>query len=81
MFFFFILQDVNADVKDIVDLVVRINFTRLMTIFNLIMICPVAASQRVAEEFPTRGALKAQKGFIVKNKASKTKGKRLMNEK
>jgi len=36
-----------------------------MTIFNVIIICPVRASDLVAEALTTSGAAKTQQGFIV----------------
>ena len=46
-------------------MVVRINFKRLMTIFNVILICPVGASDLVANALTTSGAAKTQQGFMV----------------
>ena len=59
-------------------MVISINFKRLMTIFNVIIICPVRASDLVAEALTTSGAAKTQQGFIVdtnRKRESKTKGK------
>ena len=59
-------------------MVVRINFKRLVTIFNVIIICPVRASNLVAEALTTSGAAKSQQGFIVitnKKRESRAKGK------
>ena len=58
-------------------MVISINFKRLMTIFNVIIICPVRASDLVAEALTTSGAAKTQQGFIVdtnRKRESKTKG-------
>ena len=46
-------------------MVISINFKRLMTIFNVIIICHVRASDLVAEALTTSGAVKTQQGFIV----------------
>ena len=46
-------------------MVISINFKRLMTIFNVIIICPVRALDLVAEALTTSGAAKTQQGFIV----------------
>ena len=49
-----------------------------MTIFNIIIICPVRASDLVAEALTTSGAVKTQQGFIVdtnRERESKAKGK------
>lgn len=59
-------------------MVVRINFKRVVTIFNVIIICPVRASNLVAEALTTSGAAKSQQGFIVntnKKRESRAKGK------
>ena len=59
-------------------MVVSINFKRLMTIFNIIIICPVRASDLVAEALTTSGAVQTQQGFIVdtnRERESKAKGK------
>ena len=51
-------------------MVVRINFKRLMTTVNVvILICPVRASNHVA--LTTSGAAKSQQGFIKKRIKSK----------
>lgn len=69
-------QDVVTEVKDIVDLVVRVNFKRLMTIFNVILVCNAAVSHLVEEAVSSNGAAKTQRGFIVnKNVGTRTKGK------
>ena len=55
-------------------MVISIN---LMTIFNVIIICPVRESDLVAEALTTSGAAKTQQGFIVdtnRKRESKTKG-------
>ena len=59
-------------------MVISINFKRLMTIFNVIIICPVRASDLVAEALTTSEATKTQQGFIVdtnRKREPKTKGK------
>lgn len=59
-------------------MVVRINFKWLVTIFSVIIICPVRASNLVAEALTTSGAAKSQQGFIVntnKKRESRAKGK------
>ena len=59
-------------------MVISINFKRLMTIFNVIIICPFRASDLVAEAVTASGAAKTQQGFIVdtnRKRESKTKGK------
>lgn len=59
-------------------MVISINFKRLMIIFNVIITCPVRASDLVAEALTTSGAVKTQQGFIVdtnRKRESKTKGK------
>ena len=59
-------------------MVVSVNFKRLMTIFNVIIVCPVRRSSLVAEAMKTFGAAKTQQGFIVhmnKKRESRTKGK------
>ncbi|XP_067050069.1 uncharacterized protein [Acropora muricata] len=58
-------QDVVSEIKDVVDLVVRINFKRLMTIFNIVFICPVGVCCKVQETVSLKGAAKTQCGFIV----------------
>ena len=66
------------EVGDIVDMVVRINFKRLMTIFHIIIVCPVRTSNLVAEAMTTSGASKTQQGFIVnlnRKRETRTKGK------
>ena len=66
------------EVGDIVDMVVPIDFKRVVTIFNVIIICPVRASNLVAEALTTSGAAKSQQGFIVntnKKRESRAKGK------
>ena len=66
------------EVGDIVDMVVRINFKRLMTIFHIIIVCPVRTSDLVAEAMTPSGAAKAQQGFIVNlngKRETRTKGK------
>ncbi|XP_068690744.1 uncharacterized protein [Montipora foliosa] len=49
-------------------MVVRVNFNRLMTIFNVIIVhvCPVSTCNLVVEAMTTSGAAKTQQGFIVK---------------
>ena len=54
-----------SEINDVVDLVVRINFKRLMTIFNIVFICPVGVSCKVQETVSLKGAAKTQCGFIV----------------
>lgn len=59
-------------------MVISINFKQLMTIFNVIIICPVRASDLVAEAMTTSGASKTQQGFIIdtnRKRESKAKGK------
>lgn len=59
-------------------MVVRIDFKRVVTIFNVIIICPVRASNLVAEALTTSGAAKSRQGFIVntnKKRESRAKGK------
>ena len=58
--------------KDVVDLALRINFKYLMTIFNIVFICPVGmiisteyCSCKVQEAVSSQGAAKTQCGFIV----------------
>ena len=66
------------EVKDIADMVVHMNCKRPMTIFNVIIVCPVRTSNLVVEAMPTSGAAKTQQGFIVnlnKKRESGTKGK------
>ena len=66
------------EVGDIVDMVVRINFKRLMTIFNIIIVCPVRTSNLVAEAMTTSGSAKTRQGFIVnlnRKRETRTKGK------
>ena len=66
------------EVGDIVDMVVCINFKRLMTIFNIIIVCPVRTSNLVVEAMTTSGAAKTQRGFIVnlnRKRETRTKGK------
>lgn len=66
------------EVGDIVDMIVHIDFKRVVTIFNVIIICPVRASNLVAEALTTSGAAKSQQGFIVntnKKRESRAKGK------
>lgn len=58
-------EDVVNEVNKIVDLVVKINFARLMTIFNLVIICPTDATHELVGTLKTRGAGKVQQGFIV----------------
>lgn len=58
-------QDVVSEIKDVVELVVRINFKRLMTIFNIVFICPVGIYCEVQEAVSLQGAAKTQCGFIV----------------
>lgn len=58
-------EDVIKEVSDIVDMVVRVNFKRLMTIFNVIIVCPVSTCNLVVEAMTTSGAAKTQQGFIV----------------
>jgi len=63
---------------DIVDMVISINFKRLMTIFNVIIICPVRASDLVAEALTTSGAamVNTQQGFIVEtNRKTESRAK------
>lgn len=62
---FWPMVHVVQEVGDIVDMVISINFQRLMTIFNVIIICPVRASDLVAGALTTSGAVKTQQGFIV----------------
>ncbi|XP_068677168.1 uncharacterized protein [Montipora foliosa] len=59
-------EDVIKEVSDIVDMVVRVNFNRLITIFNVIIVCPVSTCNLVVEAMTTSGAAKTQQGFIVK---------------
>ena len=54
-----------SEIKDVVDLVVKINFKRLMTIFNIVFICPVGISCKVQETVSLQGAAKTQCGLIV----------------
>ena len=54
-----------SEIKDVVELVVRINFKRLMTIFNIVFICPVGIYCEVQEAVSLQGAAKTQCGFIV----------------
>ena len=57
-------------------MVISINFKGLMTIFNVIITCPVRASDLVAEALTTSGAAKTQQGFIVDtNKQQKNRVK------
>ncbi|XP_068753774.1 uncharacterized protein [Montipora capricornis] len=58
-------EDVIKEVSDTVDMVVRVNFKRLMTIFNVIIVCPVSTCNLVVEAMTTSGAAKTQQGFIV----------------
>ncbi|XP_068733320.1 uncharacterized protein [Montipora capricornis] len=58
-------EDVVSEIKDVVELVVRINFKRLMTIFNIVFICPVGIYCEVQEAVSLQGAAKTQCGFIV----------------
>ena len=53
--------------KDVVDLALRINFKHLITIFNIVFICPVGmiTSCKVQEAVSSQGAAKTQCGFIV----------------
>lgn len=62
---FWPMVHVVQEVGNIVDMVISINFKRLMTIFNVIIICPVRASDLVAGALTTSGAVKTQQGFIV----------------
>lgn len=58
-------------------MVVRINVKRLVTIFSVIIICPVKASKLVAWALTTSGAAKSPQGFIVntnKKRESRAKG-------
>ena len=54
-----------SEIKDVVDFVVRISFKRLMTIFNIVFICPVGISCKGQETVSLKGAAKTQCGFIV----------------
>ena len=70
--------DVIKEVSDIVDMVVRVNFKWLMTIFNVIIVCPVSTCNLVVEAMTTSGAAKTQQGFIVnlgRKRETRTKGK------
>ena len=58
-----------TEVGAIVDLIIRINFKKLMTIFNVIVVCPAAASHQVNVTLSSCGAAKTEQGFIL-NKSS-----------
>ena len=70
------------EVSDIVDMVVRVNFKRLMTIFSVIIVCPVSTCNLVVEGMTTSGAAKTQQRFIVnlgRKRETRTKGKWVLN--
>ena len=70
------------EVSDIVDMVVRVNFKRLMTMFNVIIVCPVSKCNLVVEAMTTSGAAKTQQGFIVnlgRRRETRTKGKWILS--
>ena len=70
------------EVSGIVDMVVRVNFKLLMTISNVIIVCPVSTCNLVAEAMTTSGAAKTQQGFIVnlgRKRETRTKGKWILN--
>ena len=60
-----------SEIKDVVDLVLRMNFKRLMTIFNVVLILFALlelnhyTSCKVQEAVSSQGAAKTQCGFIV----------------
>ena len=68
----------TKEVGDIFDMVVRINFKWLMTVFHITIVYPVRTSNLVAEAMTTSGAAKTQQGFIVnlnRKRETRTKGK------
>lgn len=48
-----------------VNMIVRINFKRLVTIFNVVIICPARTSNLLEEVLTTSGAVKTPQDFIV----------------
>ena len=64
---FFFLQNQPLDVvqkcDDIVDLLLRLNFT-LMSSFNCVIMCPVSSASNVMEVFLKKGASLTQQGFV-----------------
>ena len=56
-----------SEINDVVDLALRINFKYLMTIFNIVFICPVGmvTSCKVQGAVSSQGAAKTQCGFIA----------------
>lgn len=58
---------------------VRVNFKRLMTMFNIIIVCPAASVHKVQGKILSAGAAQIQTGFIAKKKehVSNSRGKRL----
>ena len=66
------------EVSDIVDMVVHVNLKRLMTIFSVILVCPVSTCNLLVEAMTTSGAAKTQQGFIInlgRKRETGTKGK------
>ena len=51
-----------------------------MTIFNVIIICPVRASDLVAEALTTSGAAKTQQGFIVDTNRKTEQEQKVLSE-
>lgn len=66
------------EIGDIVNMIVRINFKWLVTMFNVVIICPARTSNLVEKVLTTSGAVRTQQGFIVnlgRNVEPRTKGK------
>jgi len=61
-------------------MVISINFKGLMTIFNVIITCPVRASDLVAEALTTSGAAKTQQGFIVDTNRKTEQEQKVLSE-
>lgn len=74
-------QDVVTKVGRIIDLVRKINFVRLVTSFNVVIICPTAEAHHVLSTLLSQGAVEAQQGFIInKGIERRTHGKWFIND-
>lgn len=61
-------EDIDEEVSTVVDMTMQINFKRLMTMFNIIIVCSAAALHHVQMKMASAGAGQIQTGFIAKRK-------------
>ena len=72
----FFFEDIDEEVSTVVDMTVQINFKRLMTMFNIIIVCSAAALHHVQMKMASAGAGQIQTVFIAKRKhVPNSKGK------